>query len=90
LRSARIADAVRGRALPIPEPVAARATYAARIQPSEAGWLDMATMSPIMDTSHARELLDWRHTMASTDALTEVLDGIGDDAGFPTPALRPR
>ena len=88
-----IAEAVHGRALPVPEALlrlGARATYAARIQPSEAGWLDMATMTPIMDTTRAHELLGWRHTIASTDALTEVLDGIGDGAGFPTPALEPR
>jgi nucleoside-diphosphate-sugar epimerase len=88
-----IAEAVQGRAFPLPEAVlrlGARATYAARIQPSEAGWLDMATMTPIMDTTRARELLDWRHTISAADALTEVLDGIGDGAGFPTPALAPR
>jgi nucleoside-diphosphate-sugar epimerase len=88
-----IAAAVQGRAIPVPEGVlrvAAQATYAARIQPSEAGWLDMATMTPIMDTTRAHAMLGWRPTIAPTDALTEVLDGIGDGAGFPTPALAPR
>ena len=50
----------------------------------------MATMTPIMDTSHARKVLEWTPTTSSTDALAEVLDGIGDGAGFPTPALHPR
>jgi nucleoside-diphosphate-sugar epimerase len=88
-----IADAVGGRALPVPHPVLrglVRASYAARIQPAEAGWLDMATQTPVMDTTRARQLLGWTHTVTATDALTELLDGIGDGAGFPTPALQPR
>jgi len=93
LTSSLIADTVEGRAIPVPEKVlraVVAAAYAARIQPAEAGWLDMATMSPIMDTSRARRLLGWSESIPSTAALTEVLDGIGDGAGFPTPALHPR
>jgi UDP-glucose 4-epimerase len=88
-----IADAVGGRDLPVPERalrLLVQATYAAHIQPAEPGWLDMATQTPVMDTSRARSELGWRATMSSTDALTELLDGIGAGAGFPTPALEPR
>ena len=88
-----IAEAVEGRALPFPEfalRTLVRATYAMRLHPAEPGWLDMATKTPIMDTTRARTLLDWTETMSATDALTELLDGIGDGAGFPTPALEPR
>ncbi|HZB42320.1 MAG TPA: NAD-dependent epimerase/dehydratase family protein [Ilumatobacter sp.] len=88
-----IADAVGGRALPVPEKVLrtlVHAAYLMRIEPSEPGWLDMATRTPIMDTTRARTLLDWKETISSVEALIELLDGIGDGAGFPTPALRPR
>ncbi len=89
----RLAAAVGGRVLPMPEPLlrgAVRASYTARIQPSEPGWLDMATNTPIMDTDRARRELGWCDQISATDALTELLDGIGDGAGHPTPALAPR
>jgi nucleoside-diphosphate-sugar epimerase len=93
LRPEVIADAVQGRSVPIPESVlraVVRATFAMRIQPAEVGWLDMATNTPIMDTTRARNVLGWSSTISSVDALIELLDGIGDGAGFPTPALEPR
>jgi nucleoside-diphosphate-sugar epimerase len=93
LTSRVIADAVGGRTLPFHEAVlrgAVRAAYALRIQPSEAGWLDMATQTPVMDTARARRELGWAERVSGVDALTELLDGIGDGAGYPTPALAPR
>jgi nucleoside-diphosphate-sugar epimerase len=88
-----IAAAVGGRVVPMPN-VALRAivslTYAARLQPAEPGWLDMATQTPIMDTTRAQAELGWAASISAVDALTELLDGIGDGAGYPTPALRPR
>jgi UDP-glucose 4-epimerase len=89
----RLADAVGGRVVPMPEPLlraAVRASYAARVQPSEPGWLDMATRTPVMATDRARRELGWRERVSAIDALTELLDGIGDGAGHPTPALAPR
>jgi UDP-glucose 4-epimerase len=89
----RLADAVGGRVLPMPEPLlraAVRASYAGRVQPSEPGWLDMATRTPVMATDRARRELGWRERASAIDALTELLDGIGDGAGHPTPALAPR
>jgi UDP-glucose 4-epimerase len=88
-----IAEAVGGRDVSIPEPVLrtiVQAAYLARIQPAEPGWLDMATKTPVMNTTRARSELGWTPTITSVDALTELLDGIGDGAGFPTPALQPR
>jgi nucleoside-diphosphate-sugar epimerase len=88
-----IADAVGGRVIPIPH-AALRGivslAYATRLQPAEPGWLDMATQTPIMDTTRARLELGWRPSMSAVDALTEILEGIGDGAGYPTPPLRPR
>jgi nucleoside-diphosphate-sugar epimerase len=88
-----IADAVGGRVIPMPEALlraAVRAGYATRLVPSEAGWLDMATQTPVMDTSRARDELGWAERVSAVAALTELLDGIGDGAGYPTPALAPR
>ena len=89
----RIAEAVAGRVVPVPTSAlrtAVSVSYAARIQPSEPGWLDMALQAPLMDTSRARRELEWTERTSAVAALTELLNGIGDGAGYPTPALRPR
>jgi UDP-glucose 4-epimerase len=88
-----IARAVDGMVLPVPERLlraATRLTYAARLQPSEQGWLDMATRTPLMDTSRAQRELGWSAAISATDALRELLDGIGDGAGAGTAPLHPR
>jgi nucleoside-diphosphate-sugar epimerase len=87
-----IAEAVDGRTIPVPRAVlraAAAATFALRIQPSEAGWLDMALETPIMDTRRAQQQLGWSATRSSVEALQELLSGIGDKAGAPTAPLHP-
>jgi hypothetical protein len=50
----------------------------------------MATNTPLIDTTKARQTLGWSERRSSIDALTELLDAIGDGAGGPTPALAPR
>ena len=88
----RIAEAVGGRVVPMPERVlraAVALSYAARFQPSEPGWLDMAVQAPLMDSSRARRELGWAERTSAVDALTELLDGIGDGAGYPTAPLKP-
>ncbi len=88
-----IAEAVGGRVMPMPERLlrlAVSSAYAARLVPAEAGWLDMATNTPLMDTTRARHQLGWKEIHHSVAALTELLDAIGDGAGGDTPALAPR
>jgi hypothetical protein len=62
-------------------------SYAARLQPSEPGWLDMATDGPLMDSRRVIEETGWTATRSSVDALTELLVGMGDGAGGRTPPL---
>jgi nucleoside-diphosphate-sugar epimerase len=88
-----IARSVGGRAAPIPPFVlraAAQASWVLRLQPSQAGWLDMALETPLMDTTRARTELGWQSTISSVDALVELLDGIGAGAGDDTQPLAPR
>jgi nucleoside-diphosphate-sugar epimerase len=88
-----IAGAVDGRTAPIPLSLlraAAAATFAARLQPSEAGWLDMAMSTPLMDTTRARTELGWRETRRGDEAFAEVMHGMGDGAGDRTVPLHPR
>jgi UDP-glucose 4-epimerase len=67
----------------------AKATFLARLQPTEPGWLDMALQVPVMDTTRAKEQLGWRPAHSSTDALRELLEGMSAGDGLPTPPLDP-
>lgn len=51
------------------------------------GWYDIATRSPLMDTTRAREELEWRPRHSSTDAARELIDGLADGATGTSPAL---
>jgi nucleoside-diphosphate-sugar epimerase len=80
-----------------PVPVSARALRAAvdaayrlRLQPTEAGWIDLALGVPLMDTRRAREELGWTPQHGADDALRELLDGIRESAGLDTPPLAPK
>jgi UDP-glucose 4-epimerase len=64
-------------------------TFRLRLQPSEAGWVDMALNVPVMDITRAREVLGWRPRYTSVEALRELIDGIRDRAGIDTPPLAP-
>jgi UDP-glucose 4-epimerase len=81
-------------ARPVPVPAAAlRAaawvTWKLRLQPTPPGWVDMALAVPIMDVTRARTELGWQPRHTAGDALLELLDGLRDGAGLPTPPLDP-
>ena len=82
------------RILPIPMALLhglAALTWKLHIQPSDAGWIDMASGAPVMDTGRARRLLDWKPRMSSTEAIAQVLDGMAAGEGVAaSPALKPR
>ena len=88
-----LADALGARRVPVPA-AAARAlvnlTWRARLQPTPAGWLDMALAVPLMDITRAREELGWQPRHSASDALLELLDGLRRSAGLDTPPLAPR
>jgi nucleoside-diphosphate-sugar epimerase len=62
-------------------------TWRARLQPSPAGWLDMGLAVPLMDTARARAQLGWRPGYTSTDALSELIDGLRSGADHDSPPL---
>jgi len=68
--------------------VLADATYRLRLQPTDAGWVDLGLRTPLMDCSRARRLLDWRPRISADAALFDLTEGIQAKAGAPTPALR--
>jgi UDP-glucose 4-epimerase len=89
----RLASALRARTVPVSSDALramVSATWRARLHPTPPGWLDMALAVPLMDTTRAREELGWTPSNRADDALLELLDGIREGAGAPTPPLDPR
>jgi len=79
-------------ARPVPVPVAvlrvgADLSWRAHLQPTPAGWVDLAVAAPVMDTARARRELGWEPTRTAGEALRELLEGFADRAYGPTPAL---
>jgi nucleoside-diphosphate-sugar epimerase len=77
---------------PLPQSIARAAlalTWRLRLQPTDPGWLDMALAAPLMDTSRARRELGWSPRHRADEALLELVGGIRDGAGLPTPPLSP-
>src|SRR3954447_1531062 len=81
-------------ARPVPVPAGllrglADLTWRLRLQPTPAGWLDMALAVPLMDITRARAELGWEPRHTSGDALLELLGGMRDASGVDTPPLSP-
>ena len=63
-------------------------SYRLHLQPTDPGWLDMGLELPLLDTTRAMTVLGWAPSISSTQALLELVNGIGSGAGLPTPPLR--
>ena len=66
---------------------AADASWRLRVQPTPAGWLDLAMQSPLLDAGRIRTELGWEPLTSATDALLELFAGLREGAGGPTPPL---
>lgn len=66
---------------------AVKALHGLRVVAVTPGWYDVATRSPLMDTSKARNELGWRPAWSSTDAAHELIDGLAHGAVGPSAAL---
>jgi nucleoside-diphosphate-sugar epimerase len=69
--------------------IAVNASWKLRLQPTPAGWLDLALGVPLMDTSHARTQLGWTPSRVAGDALLELLDAMRRGDGIATDPLAP-
>jgi UDP-glucose 4-epimerase len=91
LDPATLSSALEARAVMLPPALvraAAAATFAARLQPTEPGWVDLALKTPLMAIDRVRAL-GWSPRHSATDALLELLDGIRERAGTSTAPLHP-
>lgn len=82
-------------ARPVPMPVGLLRplldlSWRLHLQPTDAGWLDLALGVPLLDTTRARTELGWTPVHDADSALLEALGGIATGAGLPTAVLRPR
>jgi nucleoside-diphosphate-sugar epimerase len=65
----------------------AAASWRLRLQPSPEGWVDMGYQAPTMDTTRAQRELGWVPKYSSIEALRDLLEGLRQGAGYPTPVL---
>ncbi len=54
-----------------------------RLQATDPGWIDLSTSIPVMSTARAREVLGWRPTVSSTEALRSLVDAFAGGRGLP-------
>jgi nucleoside-diphosphate-sugar epimerase len=90
LDHATLGRALGARVVEVPERalrIAADLSWRAHLQPSPAGWVDMGLSVPVMDTRRAREELGWTAARSATEALHDLLAGLRDPVGGPTPPL---
>lgn len=68
---------------------AADASWRARLQPTDPGWVDLAAGAPLLDCSRLKAL-GWRPTTTARAALDDLVSGMRAGEGAGTPALAPR
>lgn len=65
-------------------------TWKMRLQPTPPGWVDMGVNAPLMDTARARAELGWKPEFSAEDTVIDLLEGLRDKEGAPTPPLDPK
>jgi len=88
----RLAEVFGARPVPMPVSVVRGAvdlTWRLRLQPTPAGWVDLALGVPLMDCGRVERELGWRPSRTADDALRELIEGLRKRTGAPTPPLDP-
>lgn len=93
LDAAELARLLGARRLPVPARLVRAAvalTWRAHLQPTEAGWFDLARFAPLLEAERARTELGWQPAWRGDEALLDLLAGLREGAGLPTPPLDPK
>jgi nucleoside-diphosphate-sugar epimerase len=88
-----IAVALDARLVHVPSSVvraAVTASWHARLQQVDAGWVDMAYALPLLDATRAGSELGWAPTHDALSVLVETVEGMREAASERSPVLRPR
>lgn len=72
-----------------PVRAAVAAAWHLRLIPASPGLVDLALSLPVMDTTRATTELGWRQHVDALSAMGEMLEGMRQGAGGPTPPLDP-
>jgi nucleoside-diphosphate-sugar epimerase len=86
----RLCEVLQARRMKVSTGVARRATdltWKLHLQPTPAGWVDLALQSPLLDSTRAREVLGWEPMWGAEDTLLDLLAGLHEGAGLATPPL---
>jgi nucleoside-diphosphate-sugar epimerase len=65
------------------------AAFAARLVPTEPGWLDIGVGAPALDSRRARRLLDWAPLHRGDEVLAQFVAALGLGQGAAGPLLHP-
>ena len=87
-----VADLLQARGVDVPARLPralVSGTWRLHLQPTDAGWLDMAMNAPVLDTGKAREL-GWAPRHPTGEVLREFLAALADGTGNRSPVLVPR
>ncbi|MEU4773470.1 NAD-dependent epimerase/dehydratase family protein [Micromonospora sp. NPDC023644] len=79
-----------GWTVPVAAPVlrvAAALTWRARLQPIDAGWVELALHAPLMSSERAETELGWHPRHDALSALKELFAGMADGAHTPSPPM---
>ncbi len=93
LTAAGMAEAFGARLVHVPSGVlrgAVSASWHARLQQLDPGWIDLAFAVPLLDSGRARRELGWTPSEDAGAVFAEVLAGMTTAAHGPTPVLRRR
>jgi UDP-glucose 4-epimerase len=85
-----VASLLGARTVPLPQAAARRAftmAYNLRLHPSPPGWFDLGVGVPLLDSGRVHRELGWEPKRSAADAFLELLDGLRENAGVPTPPL---
>jgi UDP-glucose 4-epimerase len=66
---------------------AAALSWWLRLQPIDAGWVELALKAPLMSSDRIASELGWRPTHDAVSALRELIDGMATRASADTPPL---
>ncbi|MGF1648794.1 MAG: NAD-dependent epimerase/dehydratase family protein [Kineosporiaceae bacterium] len=88
-----LARVLGSRRVHVPSTVLAAVTSAAwrtRLQPLDPGWIELAFAVPLLDTTRARTVLEWRPRWTAWEAVADAVAGMAGEEGTASPALRRR
>ena len=66
---------------------AASLSWRLRLQPVDAGWVEMGLKAPLMSCDRIAAELGWRPAKDAVSSLTELIDGMADRAHTGSPPM---